>query len=314
MSCSPTPCSPDANTLTTAVTRSPTAGCGLDHGPDSLQAFPGGPLADCKTVIWNGPYLGVFEFDKSRRHQRCGPTPLAELQAARVLPRSSAVVTPWRAVERMGVAEKNEATSPPVAAPAWELLEGQGAPRRRRPRRRLTSRAFKPVAQGWRGVALAASGLDPLRASFGHGISKPLRGTVFAARGLASPRRKLLCVARRGSDATLRCQRLALRQTLVSLEDGHLGALSAGPQACGATLKISCFLALAELHRSASWDSNLQGWGFVWAFPERPGAALARPAATWRQRTKRCRLRDSDMGSGALNPTIRGPALAASPD
>ena len=35
---------------------------GLDIGPDSLKAFQGS-LADCKTVIWNGP-MGVFEFEK----------------------------------------------------------------------------------------------------------------------------------------------------------------------------------------------------------------------------------------------------------
>lgn len=35
---------------------------GLDIGPDSLKAFQDS-LADCKTIVWNGP-MGVFEFDK----------------------------------------------------------------------------------------------------------------------------------------------------------------------------------------------------------------------------------------------------------
>ena len=35
---------------------------GLDIGPDAIKVFQAA-LADCKTVIWNGP-MGVFEFDK----------------------------------------------------------------------------------------------------------------------------------------------------------------------------------------------------------------------------------------------------------
>lgn len=44
------------------LSRSHAASQGLDIGPDSLKAFQGS-LADCKTVIWNGP-MGVFEFEK----------------------------------------------------------------------------------------------------------------------------------------------------------------------------------------------------------------------------------------------------------
>ena len=35
---------------------------GLDNGPDSTKMIQA-ELADCKTIIWNGP-MGVFEFDK----------------------------------------------------------------------------------------------------------------------------------------------------------------------------------------------------------------------------------------------------------
>lgn len=35
---------------------------GLDIGPDSLKAFQDA-LADCKTIVWNGP-MGVFEIEK----------------------------------------------------------------------------------------------------------------------------------------------------------------------------------------------------------------------------------------------------------
>eukprot|EP00979_Chaetoceros_neogracilis_P010055 scaffold2364_cov271-Chaetoceros_neogracile.AAC.4 len=54
--------SPDANTQIVAADAIPDGWMGLDNGPDSTaeqKAF----LADCKTVIMNGP-MGVFEFEK----------------------------------------------------------------------------------------------------------------------------------------------------------------------------------------------------------------------------------------------------------
>lgn len=54
--------SPDAETQIVASDAIPDGWMGLDNGPDSTaeqKAF----LADCKTVIMNGP-MGVFEFEK----------------------------------------------------------------------------------------------------------------------------------------------------------------------------------------------------------------------------------------------------------
>ena len=51
-----------ANTQTVAVESIPEGWMGLDIGPDSVKTFQDA-LADCKTVIWNGP-MGVFEIEK----------------------------------------------------------------------------------------------------------------------------------------------------------------------------------------------------------------------------------------------------------
>ena len=51
---------PDANTKTTDVKSIPEGWMGLDIGPDSLAMFKK-EIADCKTVVWNGP-MGVFEY------------------------------------------------------------------------------------------------------------------------------------------------------------------------------------------------------------------------------------------------------------
>ncbi len=45
-----------------ASTAIPEGWMGLDNGPDSTKMIQA-ELADCKTIIWNGP-MGVFEFDK----------------------------------------------------------------------------------------------------------------------------------------------------------------------------------------------------------------------------------------------------------
>ncbi|MEG4812904.1 MULTISPECIES: phosphoglycerate kinase [unclassified Microcoleus] len=52
----------DANTQTVPVESIPDGWMGLDIGPDSVKTFQEA-LADCKTVIWNGP-MGVFEMEK----------------------------------------------------------------------------------------------------------------------------------------------------------------------------------------------------------------------------------------------------------
>jgi phosphoglycerate kinase len=52
----------EANTQTVPVESIPEGWMGLDIGPDSVKTFQDA-LADCKTVIWNGP-MGVFEMEK----------------------------------------------------------------------------------------------------------------------------------------------------------------------------------------------------------------------------------------------------------
>jgi phosphoglycerate kinase len=52
----------DANSKEVSVKNIPDGWMGLDIGSESLANFKK-ELADCKTVVWNGP-MGVFEFDK----------------------------------------------------------------------------------------------------------------------------------------------------------------------------------------------------------------------------------------------------------
>merc|ERR1719258_323606 len=52
---------PDANTQVVKAEEIPDGWMGLDNGPESTKMI-NEALADCKTVIWNGP-MGVFEFD-----------------------------------------------------------------------------------------------------------------------------------------------------------------------------------------------------------------------------------------------------------
>merc|ERR1712232_582070 len=52
----------DANTQTVAVDAIPDGWMGLDNGP-ATTAEQKDALADCKTIIMNGP-MGVFEFEK----------------------------------------------------------------------------------------------------------------------------------------------------------------------------------------------------------------------------------------------------------
>ncbi len=116
--------SPDANTLTTSVNAIPDGWMGLDIGPDSLKAFQAA-LADCKTVIWNGP-MGVFEFDKFAAGTNGVAHTLAELSAqgcCTIIGGGDSVA----AVEKVGVAEKMSHISTGGGA-SLELLEGKVLP------------------------------------------------------------------------------------------------------------------------------------------------------------------------------------------
>ncbi|NCU92407.1 MAG: phosphoglycerate kinase, partial [Synechococcaceae bacterium WB7_1B_046] len=116
--------SPDANSQTVAVGAIPDGWMGLDIGPDSIKTFQAA-LADCKTVIWNGP-MGVFEFDKFAAGTNAIAHTLAELSGkgcCTIIGGGDSVA----AVEKVGVAEKMSHISTGGGA-SLELLEGKVLP------------------------------------------------------------------------------------------------------------------------------------------------------------------------------------------
>ncbi|MCP9884725.1 phosphoglycerate kinase [Synechococcus sp. ATX 2A4] len=116
--------SPDANSQTTAIDAIPEGWMGLDIGPDSIKAFQEA-LADCKTVIWNGP-MGVFEFDKFAAGTNGIAHTLADLSGkgcCTIIGGGDSVA----AVEKVGVAERMSHISTGGGA-SLELLEGKVLP------------------------------------------------------------------------------------------------------------------------------------------------------------------------------------------
>jgi phosphoglycerate kinase len=115
---------PDANAQTVSIDNIPDGWMGLDIGPDSIAVFQAA-LADCKTVIWNGP-MGVFEFDKFAAgtdgiaHTLAG---LTDTGAITIIGGGDSVA----AVEKVGVAEKMSHISTGGGA-SLELLEGKILP------------------------------------------------------------------------------------------------------------------------------------------------------------------------------------------
>jgi len=115
---------PDANSQIAKVEAIPDGWMGLDIGPDSLKVFQQA-LADCQTVIWNGP-MGVFEFDKFAAGTNGIAHTLAELSARgtiTIIGGGDSVA----AVEKVGVAEKMSHISTGGGA-SLELLEGRTLP------------------------------------------------------------------------------------------------------------------------------------------------------------------------------------------
>ncbi|BAQ61019.1 phosphoglycerate kinase [Geminocystis sp. NIES-3708] len=115
---------PDANTQTVDINSIPDGWMGLDIGPDSVKTFQEA-LADCKTVIWNGP-MGVFEFEKFAKGTEAIAHTLAELTgkgAITIIGGGDSVA----AVEKVGVAEKMSHISTGGGA-SLELLEGKVLP------------------------------------------------------------------------------------------------------------------------------------------------------------------------------------------
>lgn len=98
---------------------------GLDIGPQSIKVFQNA-LAECKTIIWNGP-MGVFEFDKFAEGTNAIATTLADLssfsEVCTIIGGGDSVA----AVEKAGLAEKMSHISTGGGA-SLELLEGKTLP------------------------------------------------------------------------------------------------------------------------------------------------------------------------------------------
>jgi phosphoglycerate kinase len=115
---------PDANSQTVSINDIPDGWMGLDIGPDSIKVFQDA-LADCQTVIWNGP-MGVFEFDKFAVGTEAIANTLAGLTgkgAITIIGGGDSVA----AVEKVGVADQMSHISTGGGA-SLELLEGKVLP------------------------------------------------------------------------------------------------------------------------------------------------------------------------------------------
>jgi phosphoglycerate kinase len=115
---------PDANATIVSIENIPADGMGLDIGPDSIKVFQAA-LADCKTVIWNGP-MGVFEFDKFAAGTVAIAHTLAEIGktgTTTIIGGGDSVA----AVEKVGLADQMSHISTGGGA-SLELLEGKILP------------------------------------------------------------------------------------------------------------------------------------------------------------------------------------------
>lgn len=116
--------SADANAQTVSIENIPDGWMGLDIGPDSVKLFQEA-LADCKSVIWNGP-MGVFEFDKFAVGTEAIARSLAGLTktgCTTIIGGGDSVA----AVEKVGVADQMSHISTGGGA-SLELLEGKELP------------------------------------------------------------------------------------------------------------------------------------------------------------------------------------------
>jgi phosphoglycerate kinase len=116
--------SAEANTQTVSFDAIPDGWMGLDIGPDSVNTFQAA-LADCKSVIWNGP-MGVFEIDKFAKGTEAIATTLADLTpkgCVTIIGGGDSVA----AVEKVGLADKMSHISTGGGA-SLELLEGKELP------------------------------------------------------------------------------------------------------------------------------------------------------------------------------------------
>jgi phosphoglycerate kinase len=116
--------SAEANTQIVDVNNIPAGWMGLDIGPDSIKVFQAA-LADCKTVIWNGP-MGVFEIDKFAAGTFAVADTLAQISksgAITIIGGGDSVA----AVEKANLADQMSHISTGGGA-SLELLEGKVLP------------------------------------------------------------------------------------------------------------------------------------------------------------------------------------------
>ncbi|NJM63759.1 MAG: phosphoglycerate kinase [Oscillatoriales cyanobacterium RU_3_3] len=114
----------DADTQTVSVESIPEGWMGLDIGPDSVKTFQDA-LADCKTVIWNGP-MGVFEMEKFAAGTEGIARSLADLTktgTSTIIGGGDSVA----AVEQLNLGEQMSHISTGGGA-SLELLEGKELP------------------------------------------------------------------------------------------------------------------------------------------------------------------------------------------
>ena len=115
---------PDAENKVVDINNIPDDWMGLDIGPKTLAETQAG-LADCKTVIWNGP-MGVFEMPAFAKGTNAIATTLAELTGKgciTIIGGGDSVA----AVEQAGLADKMSHISTGGGA-SLELLEGKVLP------------------------------------------------------------------------------------------------------------------------------------------------------------------------------------------
>ena len=111
----------DAEAQTVSVESIPDGWMGLDIGPDAVKVFKAA-LADCKTVIWNGP-MGVFEFPKFAKGTEAVAYSLAEITktgATTIIGGGDSVA----AVEQVGLADQMSHISHARRADARRLTSG----------------------------------------------------------------------------------------------------------------------------------------------------------------------------------------------
>ena len=115
---------PDAENKVVDINNIPDDWMGLDIGPKTVAEIQAG-LADCKTVIWNGP-MGVFEMPAFAKGTNAIATTLAELTGKgciTIIGGGDSVA----AVEQAGLADKMSHISTGGGA-SLELLEGKVLP------------------------------------------------------------------------------------------------------------------------------------------------------------------------------------------